>query len=121
MTVDKILNYLNEFGPAATIKEYEEKVLNLNNPELSYYFAANVPGCNLKAHEQIVRNSRNVQYIYLFADIKGADAKSLLNLIKENVTYNNPSHDGKPDLNADALDRISISNPSRDVTEPKIK
>ncbi len=121
ITVDDILNYLNEFGPTATINEYETKVLDMCSPELSYFFAANVPGCNLKAHERVVKESGNIQCIYQFASIKGADTKGLLYTIRNYVEYTNPSHDGLPDLTAEALTAIGYANPSRDFQKPKSK
>ena len=42
-----------EFGDEIVIAKFEQNVLMLKNPELSYYFAKNVKGADVKAHEKV--------------------------------------------------------------------
>lgn len=56
---------------------YEKYILELNNPEISYYFALHFKGADIQKHGEIVINSNNLNYNYLYAkDIKGADVKA---------------------------------------------
>lgn len=49
------------------INMYEEKILNLKNPELSFWFAQNIKGANIKAHGQVIIDSKDLAYNYEFA------------------------------------------------------
>lgn len=61
------------------IQMYEREVLALNSAYLSYYFARNIKGVNIKAHEKVILKSNNVKYGYKFAkDIAGANVTALV-------------------------------------------
>lgn len=58
--------------------DLEQVVLEAKNPELSYKYALNIEGANIKGHEQVILDSGNVKWCYKFAkDIKGANVKAL--------------------------------------------
>ena len=62
----------------------EQVVLEAKNPELSYKYALNIEGANIKGHEQVILDSGNVKWCYKFAkDIKKANVKAL-----EQVVFN---------------------------------
>lgn len=62
----------------------EQVVLESKNPELSYKYALNIEGANIKGHEQVILDSGNVEWCYKFAkDIKNANVKAL-----EQVVFN---------------------------------
>ena len=62
----------------------EQVVLEAKNPELSYKYALNIKGANIKKHEQVILDSNNAEWCYKFAkDIKNANVKAL-----ELVVYN---------------------------------
>ena len=58
---------LNSLNSKKAIELFEEKILNLNSPELSYIFSKTVNGANIKAHEKVILESKDPQYNYLFA------------------------------------------------------
>ena len=58
--------------------DLEQVVLEAKNPELSYKYALNIEGANIKGHEQVILDSGNVKWCYKFAkDIKKANVKAL--------------------------------------------
>lgn len=65
-----ILDYLEKIknGGYSFSLEDEPEILALNNPELSYYFALNVKGANIKEHEKIVINSNDPGIEYISGD-----------------------------------------------------
>lgn len=81
--IESIDNYKDKMGNLSTIEKYEQKVLDLKNPRLSYEFAL-IEGANIKAHENIVVESNDLGYIYLFArNIKGSNKERLSKIIIE--------------------------------------
>lgn len=75
---------LKDFGPEFLIEHFEQKVIESNNEDLSYYFAKEVEGANINAHEQIVLNGEDYATCFCFArDIDGADKEALFNRMKE--------------------------------------
>ena len=69
--IDKIKNDILEFhtmyGARKVIEEFEAKILELKNPDLSYFFAGNIQGADIKAHEQVVTSSDDLEIICAFA------------------------------------------------------
>ena len=80
--VEQIINSLIELKKRDVleneiIKRYEENILSLKNVELSYAFAKNIKGADVKAHGKVVIESKDPKWNYNFArDIKGADVKA---------------------------------------------
>ena len=59
------------------VGRFESKILNLKNPKLSYWFALNINGANVRAHGQAIINSGDPEWNYKFAkDIKGSDVRA---------------------------------------------
>ena len=59
------------------VGRFESKILNLKNPKLSYWFALNINGANVRAHGQAIINSGDPEWNYKFAkDIKGSDVNA---------------------------------------------
>ena len=80
--VQQIANTLIELKKRAVsekeiIEKYEENILSLKNAELSYAFAKNIEGVDVKAHGKVVIESKNPEWNYKFAkDVKDADVKA---------------------------------------------
>ena len=49
---EKIKKYYADYGAQKTILNFEDDILKLNRPYLSYCFARSIEGANVKAHEQ---------------------------------------------------------------------
>ena len=63
---------------------FEERILNINKGPVSYYFAKNINGADIKAHGKVVIESKDLGLNYLFAkNIKGADIKAHEKVILE--------------------------------------
>jgi hypothetical protein len=83
------------------MNKIEQKILELNDPEESYFYCLANDSCNLKAHEKIIIESKDPEECYFFAkDIYGANKQLLseivlasgnLHLIK--LFYNNINFD----------------------------
>lgn len=58
------------------VKAIENLVLVLDDPQLNVWFVTYVKGANFKAHEQVVIDSKNLEFNYDFAKEKGADVKA---------------------------------------------
>ena len=69
-------------------KRFEQQVLELKNPILSYEFAQ-IPGADVKAHGKIVIENGDIDLNYRFAQIPGADVQSHAAVIfnSENEKY----------------------------------
>jgi|688.fasta_scaffold1047452_2 hypothetical protein len=69
----------------------EQEILELNDPKKSYWYChSNKNTANIKAHEQIILNSKNTRYVCWFAEsIPGADINLLQSVIinSRNVYY----------------------------------
>ena len=77
--IENTLMGLKEHGVLENeiIKRYEKKILSLKNAELSYVFAKNVKGFDVKAHGQVIIECKEPEWNYKFAkDVKGADVKA---------------------------------------------
>ena len=76
--IEENLKKLKELGVAEgeIIKRYENNILSLKNNKLSY-FLAKIEGADVKAHGNVVIESKNLEWNYNFAkDVKGADVKA---------------------------------------------
>ena len=59
------------------ISRFESKIFDLKKPELYFWFAKNVKGIDVKAHEQAVIDKRDPELNYIFVrDVKGADVRA---------------------------------------------
>lgn len=65
--VAMILYDIKNISSNEAIKKYEKRVLELNNPYLSYVFARDVEGANIKEHCINVIKSKDPLYNYEFA------------------------------------------------------
>lgn len=69
--VEEIKYHINilrrEISDQEVVEKYEEKILSLNNADLSYYFAKEIEGSNKQAHGQVVIKSKDPEYNFLFA------------------------------------------------------
>ncbi len=73
---EKLQKYYQEYGSEDTINQFEEDILNIHDPELSYFFADTIGG-NVARHGKIVIESKNPEYNYSFAKfVSGADIKA---------------------------------------------
>lgn len=76
-----LLEKLNEMGKLTgeILKKYEDKILKLKDPELSYYFARDIKGADVLAHYKMVKGSnleqsfKNLNILeeqeYVFSDL----------------------------------------------------
>jgi hypothetical protein len=63
----------------------EEEVLNLNDPWQSFWYCFdNQKTANIKAHEKVIIDSKNIHYAYTFAaDIENSNKELLFELVLE--------------------------------------
>jgi len=52
--------------PGADIKAHEQVILELKNPESSYFFAMDIPGANVEEHFKVIYNSGDKGWLYSF-------------------------------------------------------
>ena len=69
--LDCIRGLASEKGPEAAVAAYEERILGLKDPELSFYFASEYKDyADVLAHEQVVIDSKNpmwsTRWVYAF-------------------------------------------------------
>lgn len=80
-SVDYCFKGIKEFkelyGDYNTVKKFEERVIKLGIPKLSYLFMKNIEGCNKKAHTRIILTSDDIKLIYDTAKIKGVNVLEL--------------------------------------------
>ncbi len=50
----EIFEFCIRYGPESTIKKYENDILELRSPNLSYHFCMDVPGANIRKHALMV-------------------------------------------------------------------
>lgn len=75
--IGNIIRFKNKFGDEETIEKFEQKILDLNNYKISYLFARDIKGADIKSHGHIVIDSNNIGFNYIFArDVEGADIKA---------------------------------------------
>ena len=77
-TESELIYFIRKFndtnGSKKTIEAYEQSILELKNPKLSFYFAKEIKGANIKEHEQVVLDSKSPEWNYYFSrEIEGAD------------------------------------------------
>ena len=91
--IEDTLIKLKELGVLETeiVKRYEDKILSLKNNELSYFFAKNIEGADVKAHGKIILDSKDLKFNFLFArDIGRSDFKAHEQIIldSEDLAHN---------------------------------
>ena len=90
--IEDTLIKLKELGVLETeiVKRYEDKILSLKNNELSYFFAKNIEGADVKAHGNVIIGSKDLEYNYYFAVLPGADVKAHEQIIidSKNLKFN---------------------------------
>ncbi len=75
------------FGSKKTVELFEDKILEIENPYLSYWFVTQFKEADIKAHEQIVLKKGTAKINYLFTrDVEGADVKAHEKVILEEGT-----------------------------------
>lgn len=82
-----IMEFKEKYGDYNTVKKFDERVIKLSIPRLSYLFLKNVEGCNKKAHTKIIISSNESKLIYETAKIKGVNTSELAKAI---LTLKNP-------------------------------
>lgn len=82
-----IMEFKEKYGDYLTVKKFEERIINLKIPKLSYLFMKNISGVNKKAHTNIILSSNDPKLIYETAKIKGVNTKLLENAI---LSFNSP-------------------------------
>ena len=81
---EKIKEYYKNYGAQKTILNFEDDILNLNRPYLSYRFARSIEGANIKVLEQVVLESKDPKWCYNFAkNIKEANVKAHEQIVLE--------------------------------------
>ena len=81
--INEIKGFKNKYGDKHALMKYEEYVLKLNEPNLSYNFVKLVEGADVKRHEDIIMESKSPRICFLFAkDIEGADTDALYEVVK---------------------------------------
>ena len=85
--IEDTLIKLKELGVLETeiVKRYEDKILSLKNNELSYFFAKNIEGADVKAHGKIILDSKDLKFNFLFARDK---AHEQIILDSEDLAHN---------------------------------
>lgn len=75
--------YCFENKKTANIKEHEKIIIESKDVYYAYKFALNIPGANLKEHEKVVLESKYAYYAYLFArDIPGANVELFKDILE---------------------------------------
>lgn len=82
-----IMEFKERYGDYLTVKKFEDRVISLNMPRLSYLFMKNVSGVNKKVHTNIVLSSNDPDLIYNTAKIKGVNTHLLEGAI---LSFNSP-------------------------------
>lgn len=79
-----ICNLKEKIDDCYIIKEYEPRILKLNNPNLCYWFCKYFPTANIKKHGEVVLNSQDEKYNLFFGlYIKGANKELHEELLKK--------------------------------------
>lgn len=79
----EIKAFKNKYGNEHTLMKYEDYVLKLNEPNLSYNFVKLVEGANIIRHQLVVVINGSSRIIYEFArDIEGADIDGLYRVVE---------------------------------------
>ena len=81
----------SELSKYKIIELFEERILKLKNPFLSCYFASAFPDSNIKKHEQVVIDSKDLACCFSFANsVPKADVKMLSKVVvdSEDIEYN---------------------------------
>lgn len=54
LTIEEILSFMREYGPAKTVATYQFMVVQSGDPLLIYQFMKNIPGCDKTLLRQII-------------------------------------------------------------------
>lgn len=54
LTIEEILKFMQEYGPAKTVDTYQFMVIQRGDPLLIYQFMKNIPGCDKTLLRQII-------------------------------------------------------------------
>lgn len=85
-----IIEFKKLYGDYDTIKKFEDRVIKLGIPKLSYLFMKNIEGSNKKAHTKIILSSNDLNLIYETAKIRGVNIIELgKSIINSNDSYFN--------------------------------
>ena len=67
ITKEVLETFKEEYGDSLVIERFEQKVLQEKSSILSYFFADKIEGADIKAHEQVIIDSKDPKYNYDFA------------------------------------------------------
>lgn len=85
-----IMEFKKLYGDYNTVKKFEDRVIKLGIPKLSYLFMKNIEGSNKKAHTKIILSSNDLNLIYETAKIRGVNIIELgRSIINSNDSYFN--------------------------------
>lgn len=105
--IDEFEEYKNQFGVSELISRFEDKIIDLDNDELSLYFSK-LDGSDLNRHGEIILNHENLDTICDFACSHSFD------VAKDHVKYLWDSKDTSSNLKyASSLYDICYDNVSR--------
>ena len=83
--INDIKKYAEKYGHKNTVMAFEQNILDSAIPYLSYVFARNIKGANIKAHGQAIIDSGDLLTNFLYPrDIEGADVKAHEQVILDN-------------------------------------
>ena len=68
LTIEEILKFMQEYGPAKTVDTYQFMVIQSGDPLLIYQFMKNVPGCDKILLRQIISD-----FLYYDENVKSRD------------------------------------------------
>lgn len=107
-----IMEYRSLYGDYNTIKKFEEKVIKLGIPKLSFLFMKNIEGSNKKAHTKIILTSNDLKLLYNTALIKGVNTVEISKKIidSKNVYYNYLFAKDIKEANVEAHENVIIEN-----------
>jgi hypothetical protein len=75
-------NYCINNKEIANIKAHEQIIINSNNLKFCYLFAKDIPEANINALEQVIINSKNLRFCFWFArDISGSNKQLLFEAV----------------------------------------
>lgn len=85
LTIEEILSFMREYGPAKTVATYQFMVVQSGDPLLIYQFMKNIPGCDKTLLRQIISDflyyDQNVKVVMNYYLIK----KCMQNIKREKL------------------------------------
>ena len=94
----EIFEFCIRYGPESTIKKYENDILDLRSPYLSYHFCTDVPGANIKKHALVVLDCDDhlcmISFARDFAPLIGVELINLFekSILDSGIPYSNYSY-----------------------------